>query len=79
MNKIKKYKYIDALRGVAILLVIMVHCSNRFDLPPLINQLMQIGPKGVQLFFIISAFFSFVNDIIFLLSFSDLLRSWDIM
>lgn len=61
MNKIKKYKYIDALRGVAILLVIMVHCSQRFDLPPLINQLMQIGPKGVQLFFIISAFTLFLS------------------
>ena len=50
----KRYAYIDALRGYAILLVIAVHSSQYFDDLPyqfLANQ----GARGVQLFFVASA------------------------
>lgn len=51
-----RYAFIDALRGWAILGVLMVHCC--IALPPengLLLWAMQQGSKGVQLFFIISA------------------------
>jgi peptidoglycan/LPS O-acetylase OafA/YrhL len=52
--EIRRYAYIDALRGYAILLVIAVHSSQYFDDLPyqfLANQ----GARGVQLFFVASA------------------------
>lgn len=57
-NPIKKYQYIDALRGIAILMVIAVHISqsNSLNLSPNVLSALQYGAKGVQLFFIVSAF-----------------------
>ncbi|MEG0244933.1 MAG: acyltransferase [Pseudomonas sp.] len=55
-NNIKKYDYIDALRGVAIALVVLVHASQ--SVKPLSDVLMRImaeGARGVQLFYIASA------------------------
>jgi len=49
------FGFIDALRGVAILAVIMVHVTQQISGGPM----MRFGPKGafgVQLFFVISAF-----------------------
>lgn len=58
----KKIDYLDAMRGIAVLGVIMVHTNqiglssgNVFD--PIINQ----GARGVQLFFIASAFTLFLS------------------
>lgn len=51
------YPFIDALRGWAILGVILVHCS--IEVQPaseLLLRIMRQGAKGVQLFFIASAF-----------------------
>jgi peptidoglycan/LPS O-acetylase OafA/YrhL len=51
----KKFPYIDALRGVAILAVVLVHVGQRFD----INRSLPFtkwGQFGVQLFFVLSAF-----------------------
>ena len=52
----KRYEYIDALRGYAILLVIAVHSSQYFsDLPQAVRTLADQGARGVQLFFVTSA------------------------
>jgi peptidoglycan/LPS O-acetylase OafA/YrhL len=59
-----KLKYIDALRGLAILAVMMVHCGQRgsFDsLPPIAQSIILSGAYGVQLFFIASAFTLFLS------------------
>lgn len=57
----KKYEYIDSLRGLAILLVIMVHTllslTNEYSFyNGSIKAFMINGQFGVQLFFIVSAF-----------------------
>jgi peptidoglycan/LPS O-acetylase OafA/YrhL len=52
----KRYAYIDAMRGYAILLVIAVHSSQYFsDLPDMVRTLADQGARGVQLFFVASA------------------------
>jgi peptidoglycan/LPS O-acetylase OafA/YrhL len=52
----KRYAYIDAIRGYAILLVIAVHSSQYFDdLPVAVRTLADQGARGVQLFFVASA------------------------
>lgn len=55
--KIEKYDYIDSLRGLAILMVVIVHVSQRV-LPvdgSTFERIVENGNKGVQLFFMISA------------------------
>ena len=50
-------KYIDALKGIAILLVVLVHFNQSFNAPNHIIRLLSgLGSHGVQFFFIISAF-----------------------
>jgi exopolysaccharide production protein ExoZ len=52
----KRYAYIDAIRGYAILLVIAVHSSQYFDdLSVAVRTLADQGARGVQLFFVASA------------------------
>ena len=52
-----KLKYVDSLRGIAILMVILTH-ANRFiaNLQQPVELLSDYGQMGVQLFFIVSAF-----------------------
>ena len=51
-----KYAYIDALRGIAILGVIAVHCGQAVPARSLVVQtMMMAGVRGVQLFYIASA------------------------
>ena len=51
----RKLAYIDALRGYAVLLVIMSHAGNAFPLLPYpVARLMDFGWNGVQLFFLLS-------------------------
>ncbi|PXV64457.1 peptidoglycan/LPS O-acetylase OafA/YrhL [Dysgonomonas alginatilytica] len=58
----KKYEYIDSLRGIAVLMVLMVHVGNFFKIPTteyfshLFFGPIYSGRMGVQLFFIISSF-----------------------
>jgi peptidoglycan/LPS O-acetylase OafA/YrhL len=55
-SDIKKYAFIDALRGMAILGVILVHSSQ--SVPPTNATLLWVmreGARGVQLFFVASA------------------------
>jgi peptidoglycan/LPS O-acetylase OafA/YrhL len=58
----KNLNYIDALRGVAILLVIGVHTTIfGAQLPSVLYNVFQNGARGVQLFFMISAFTLFFS------------------
>ena len=55
MKDTKKYAYIDAMRGLAILLVILVHTSQSIaDKTPAVLSA-ALGQFGVQLFFVASA------------------------
>lgn len=47
----------DAMRGIAILMVILVHTAQQVsNLNPLMRRLSEYGQMGVQIFFIISAY-----------------------
>ncbi|WP_248914081.1 acyltransferase family protein [Pseudomonas moorei] len=51
-----KYAYIDAIRGLAIVLVVLVHASQSVKpSSSLLTWLMSEGARGVQLFYIASA------------------------
>lgn len=58
----KKYEYIDSLRGIAVLMVLMVHVANFFKISTteyfsgFLFGILYSGRMGVQLFFIISSF-----------------------
>ena len=59
-----KLKYIDALRGLAILGVLIVHCGGHGDngaIPQSLLAIISNGARGVQLFFIVSAFTLFLS------------------
>jgi peptidoglycan/LPS O-acetylase OafA/YrhL len=62
--EIKKLDYIDAVRGVAVLLVILVHTLTFLDRGGL-NSIFRIGVEqgrmGVQLFYMASAFTLFYS------------------
>ncbi len=52
-----KLNYIDSIRGVAILMVILVHAAQSVPgLSPLTSLLADYGQMGVQLFFVASAY-----------------------
>lgn len=53
----KKYDFVDALRGIAVLLVIMAHTP----VPGPLLSLNIAGAYGVQLFFVVSAFTLFLS------------------
>lgn len=56
MQGVEKYKYIDVLRGIAIIGVLAVHSyQNVEDLPWFVEWIMNYGQLGVQLFFVASA------------------------
>ncbi|GAB0157529.1 acyltransferase [Chryseobacterium sp. Alg-005] len=51
------FSHINSLRGIAILMVILVHTTQLFNFNPiLINHIFAYGKMGVQLFFIASAY-----------------------
>jgi len=52
----EKLDYIDALRGIAIIGVVIVHVGKEIGLTGLDWHLAYFGQRGVQLFFIVSAF-----------------------
>ncbi len=61
-NDIKHFEYIDALRGIAILLVILVHTGQKIiGLPQWGKSITDAGQFGVQLFFIVSAMTLFMS------------------
>lgn len=52
----EKYDWVNALRGYAILLVILVHSSQFFFVSGALKKICERGDLGVQLFFILSSF-----------------------
>ncbi|MDR0824094.1 MAG: acyltransferase [Prevotella sp.] len=59
----KKYQYIDSLRGIAVLMVVLVHIRNVlndttlfFPADSILHRIIGSGGYGVQLFFIVSAY-----------------------
>jgi peptidoglycan/LPS O-acetylase OafA/YrhL len=61
----QKLRYVDALRGLAITGVLLVHCglygSGDRLLPSLFRTIVSSGSLGVQLFFVVSAFTLFLS------------------
>ena len=55
MEDKKNIRYIDSLKGWAILAVIMIH-SGAALIPGIVGEIGALGSRGVQLFFLISAF-----------------------
>lgn len=55
-DRFQKLDYVDALRGIAILLVIFVHTGGRTPIGSLFEICSRYGQYGVQLFFVMSAF-----------------------
>lgn len=56
MSKIvKRYEYLDFLRGLAVLLVLITHLHSFFDYP-IVNLWGGLGARGVQLFYIVSGY-----------------------
>jgi peptidoglycan/LPS O-acetylase OafA/YrhL len=58
-TSIHKYAYIDMMRGIAVLMVVLVHVFNDFGskwVPKNIGKIFIAGHFGVQLFFLASAF-----------------------
>ena len=62
-TSLKKLDYIDSLRGLAILGVLVVHCGvyGTNHLSPGFVKLITAGATGVQLFFLASAFTLFLS------------------
>ena len=58
-----KFDYVDAMRGLAILFVIAVHTGQYGTtiLPPIIVNIVGEGQRGVQLFYVASAFTLFLS------------------
>lgn len=59
-----KLNYIDVLRGLAILGVLMIHCAqygNNDSLPSIVLTIIGNGAHGVQLFYFASAFTIFLS------------------
>ncbi len=56
MVEIEKYGWVNALRGYAILLVILIHTSEMFYSSSWMQIITHTGDLGVQLFFIMSSF-----------------------
>jgi peptidoglycan/LPS O-acetylase OafA/YrhL len=55
IHEVRKYRFIDVLRGYAVLLVITHHTARMFsELPYPAKKLTNMGWHGVQLFFLIS-------------------------
>jgi peptidoglycan/LPS O-acetylase OafA/YrhL len=61
----QKLRYVDALKGIAITGVLLVHCgqygSGERLLPLLFRTIVNSGQLGVQLFFVVSAFTLFLS------------------
>ncbi len=55
----KRYGWIDAVKGIAILGVVLVHSMGGMELPFVLEKICFTGDKGVQLFFIIAAFLAY--------------------
>jgi exopolysaccharide production protein ExoZ len=55
MTDITRLAYLDALRGIAILMVIVLHVAAPFRPAASVDWIWSLGAHGVQLFFLVSA------------------------
>lgn len=60
MEQSKNITWIDALKGIAICGIVMVH-SGGGNLPSVLGTIGSMGSKCVQLFFVISAYLAYVS------------------
>lgn len=58
---LKKYDYIDALRGIGILGVLLVHTTHLIPLQGIFATIAAEGARGVQLFYLVSALTTFLS------------------
>lgn len=57
IDAMKKYSYINSARGIAIIMVIVIHCTQIYTYTnELLRFFLTYGQRGVQLFFVASAF-----------------------
>jgi peptidoglycan/LPS O-acetylase OafA/YrhL len=62
MGETARIKWIDICKGVATLLVVMIHFNQDFHSPcAVVSKLASIGARGPQFFFIISAFLTWLS------------------
>lgn len=54
--KTQSQPWVNVFKGIAILMVLVVHSTHRFELPVLVNEVCKFGQMGCQVFFVISAF-----------------------
>ena len=55
----KRCGWIDAVKGIAILGVVLVHSMSGMELPSVLEKISQTGDKGVQIFFIVAAYLAY--------------------
>lgn len=55
----KRDEWIDAVKGIAILGVVLVHSMGRIELPYALQEICLSGERGVQIFFIIAAYLAY--------------------
>lgn len=60
MTKVTKKGYVDALKGLAIILVTLIHVGGA-DLPGIWGRIGSQGARGVQMFFVISSMLAFTS------------------
>lgn len=52
----KRNPLVDIFKGIAIIMVILVHSAQTFELPGGINYIPRFGQMGCQIFFLLSSF-----------------------
>ena len=55
----ERIEYFAVLRGIAILMIILTHIHQVFDLPAFVRVVPRLGQLGCQIFFVISGFFAY--------------------
>lgn len=56
-----RFPLVDIFKGIAIIMVILVHSAQTFELPKGINYILNFGQMGCQIFFLLSSFTMIYN------------------
>ena len=72
ISQSSRLEFIDVLKGLAILGVLLIHCGGDAVLPGIFGKVAANGHSGVQCFFLISAFLAFSS----LRRYSVAMQSW---
>ena len=59
--KEQRREWVDAIKGIAIIGVVVIHSGFEQVLPKVFNAVASIGDKGVQIFYIISAYLLYLS------------------